>query len=82
MGKTELILFGSKRKLKRVPNFSITHRGTTVKSTSEVKYLGLKIDQNLSGSNIAMDIISKSNSRLKYLYRQAENLNKLKPQSH
>lgn len=76
MGKTELTIFGSKRKLKRISNFTITHRGITVKSSPTVKYLGVKLDQNLSGQDIAMDIIAKSNSRLKYLHRQAENLNK------
>ena len=49
MGKTELILFGSKRKLKRVNNFSVTHRNVTIKATTKVTYLGVQLDKNLSG---------------------------------
>ena len=71
MGKTELILFGTKRKIKRYDDYSITCCGQTVTSTKSVKYLGLEIDNVLSGELMASDIIKKVNSRLKFLYRQA-----------
>ena len=72
MGKTELILFGTKRKIKQYDDYSITCSGQTAKSG---KYLGLEIsveiDNVLSGELMTSDIIKKVNSRLKFLYRQA-----------
>lgn len=70
MGKTELILFGSKRKLKSFPNFSISCLGQDIKASSSVVYLGLELDQYLAGEQTAHKIIQKVNSRLKFLYRQ------------
>ena len=61
MGKTELILFGTKRKIKQYDDYSITCCGQTVTAIKSVKYLGLEIDNVLSGELMASDI----NSRLK-----------------
>lgn len=71
MGKTELILFGTKRKLKLWQNYTIECEGQIIQSSPSVKYLGLTIDQHLNGEEMALSIIKKSNSRLKFLYRQA-----------
>ena len=71
LGKTECVMFGSKRKLKHVDDFKIVCNGHTIKSTQSVKYLGLNIDNTLSGETIVNNIVSKVNSRLKFLYRQA-----------
>jgi hypothetical protein len=71
LGKTECILFGSKRKLKRVSNFQVSCNNHIISSQKSVKYLGLNIDQSLSGEVIVNNKIKKANSRLKFLYRQA-----------
>ena len=71
MGKTELILFGTKRKIKQFDNYSIACCGHTVTATKSVKYLGLEIDQTLSGEQMATEVIKKVNARLRFLYRQA-----------
>ena len=71
MGKTELILFGTKRKLKNWQNYTIECEGQVIQATPSVKYLGLTIDQYLNGDEMARGIIKKVNSRLKFLYRQA-----------
>lgn len=71
MGKTELILFGTKRKIKQYENFFITCCGHTIKSTPSVNYLGLDLDSTLSGDLMSSTVIKKVNSRLKFLYRQA-----------
>ena len=71
MGKTELILFGTKRKLKDWENYSIECYGQVIKSTSQVKYIGLTLDQYLNGEQMALGIIRNVNSRLKFLFRQA-----------
>ena len=70
LGKTECILFGSRRKLRKVHNFEIECNGHTIKAQSSVKYLGVNLDTFLSGETIANSIIGKANSRLKFLYRQ------------
>ena len=71
LGKTECMLFGSKRKIKSVNNFKIECMGQTIKGQESIKYLGVHIDQCVSGEVVAKNVIKKANSRLKYLYRQA-----------
>ena len=75
LGKTESIIFGSKRKVKKVGNFSISSMGQNLAGQDTVKYLGVNIDQTVSGETIAKNIIHKANSRLRFLYRQASCLN-------
>merc|ERR1712081_129275 len=48
LGKTEAILFGSKRKLKRTNSFDVKYGEIKVKNVKSVKYLGLQIDNDLS----------------------------------
>ena len=52
LGKTECILFGSKKKLSKIQNFTISCNGQEIKSTSTVKYLGSFLDSDLSGTSI------------------------------
>ena len=75
LGKTEAILFGSKRKLKRANSFDVKCGEIKVKNVNSVKYLGLQIDNNLSGTSVIEDIIKKCNTRLKFLYRYNDMLN-------
>ena len=42
---------------------------------THVKYLGIELDQSLTGDGVAEKIISKSNAKLKFLYRQTRNVN-------
>ncbi len=44
---------------------------TEINSSTEVKYLGVKIDESLSGKAIIDTILKKCNGRIKFLYRQA-----------
>ena len=75
LGKTECVIFGSKRKLKKVSNFVVQCAGQTISAQKSVKYLGIEIDQHVSGEEVAKNVIHKANSRLKFLYRQARYLN-------
>ena len=75
LGKTECIIFGSKRKIKNVENFSVECSGQIIKSQESVKYLGINIDQSVSGEAIANNIIQKANSRMKFMYRNGSCLN-------
>ena len=75
LGKTETMLLGSKKKLKKVQNFSVSCNNTEIEQTKKVTYLGAILDNTLSGESIVNSIIKKANSRLKFLYRQASSLN-------
>ena len=70
LGKTECILFGSRRKLRKVHNFEIECNGHTIKAQSSVQYLGINFDNFLSAETIAKSIIGKINSWIKFLYKQ------------
>ena len=45
LGKTESILFGTKRKLCKTDQFNVICNGTLIDSKSNVTYLGLMLDQ-------------------------------------
>ena len=70
IGKTECILFGSKRKLRKIGDFSIECNGHTIKAQRSVKYLGLSLNYQLTWEAIVNSIVQKINGRLKFLYRQ------------
>ncbi len=74
-GKCETMLFGSKRKIKQISDFSVNFNGTSITSSSNVKYLGSMLDPSLSGHDNVMSIVKKSNGKLKFLYRNQQHLN-------
>ena len=49
--------------LKHVDDFNIVCNGHIVESTQSVRYLGLTIDNSLSGEKSVNNIVSKVNSR-------------------
>ncbi len=49
LGKTELMLVGSKTKLKNVDDFNITCLAQEINGVKSVKYLGVQLDQCVSG---------------------------------
>lgn len=75
LGKTESILFGSKRRLKPRSNLQISCKGTVIESKEDVKYLGAVLEQCLSGESMVKVIIQKANARLKFLFRKQKFLN-------
>ncbi len=75
LGKTECVIFGSKRRLNKVSNFKVECAGHTITAQKSVKYLGIEIDQYVSGEEIANSILRKANGRLKFLYRKGAYLN-------
>ena len=68
-------MFGSKRKLKRDHSFEVKCGEIKVNNVNSVKYLGLQIDNNLSGTSVIADIVKKCNTRLRFLYRYNDMLN-------
>ena len=74
-GKTEALVITSKKKQHKTQNFAISIGNYTTNSSKEVKYLGLTINNSLSGDEIVNSIVSKTTNRLKFLYRHRELLN-------
>ena len=51
--------------------FRISCFGIDIKKVSTVKYLGVHLDDNLSGNVQAMDVLKKASARLSFLYRKS-----------
>jgi hypothetical protein len=75
LGKTESILFGTKRKLKQTSKLDIRCNGSKILSKSSVKYLGVDLDQSLNGEITGNKILKKVHARLAFLYRKSKCLN-------
>ena len=71
LGKTECMVFGSKRRLKSVSDFSISCGGVVIDRVEKVKYLGYLLDQCLNGNDQVTGCIKRIASRLAFLHRNA-----------
>ena len=71
LGKTECILIGTKHRLRAADEFRVMCDGGDVKRVDRVRYLGVMLDQHLSGQVQALGVIKKVASRLGFLYRSA-----------
>ena len=69
------MLFGTRGKLKGVKDFSVLCDGTPVQRVFSVKYLGVTMDDQMSGSVHANGILKKCMTRLAFLYRNSRFLN-------
>ncbi|XP_071954179.1 uncharacterized protein [Antedon mediterranea] len=74
LGKTYSILFGSKRKLRNQQELKVTCNDYIITNKPTVSYLGLELDNNLTGDYIGKSVIKKVNSRVKFLYRNRKYL--------
>ena len=70
LGKTECMLFGTKRRLKSVNNFKIQCGDVTVDRVNTVKYLGYMLDGNLSGNEQVSGCIKRIGARLSFFLSQ------------
>ena len=64
-----------KKTKKKANSFEVKCGEITVTKVNTVKYLGLQIDNNLSGTSVIEDFIKKSNTRIRMLYRYNDMLN-------
>ena len=71
IGKTECLLFGSRRKLKGTEGFQVTCEGKVIDRVFCVKYLGVFLDSCLSGAAQAANVMKVCTGRLAFLYRNA-----------
>ena len=68
--KTKSILFASLNKCKKLRKLNISYGSLKIKQYSEVTYLGCILDESLSGESIALNVVSKINTRFKFLCRK------------
>ena len=69
--KTKSILFAPINKCRKNSNkLNISYGSIQIKQYSKVTYLGCILDESLSGEPMALNVISKLNTRLKFLYRK------------
>ena len=76
LGKTQSIVFGTKKHLCKCNTVNIVCNGNVTESKSTVTYLSVTLDQSLSGDVIASDVLSKTSNKLTFLYRNARKVNK------
>ena len=57
LGKTQSILFGTKRRLSTGVKLNVICNGNVIESKSNITYLGVTLDQFLSGEIIASNIL-------------------------
>ena len=65
LGKTEAILFGTKRKLKHINDFQVKCGDSSIQNVKSIKYLGLTLDADLSGESIVSNILKKIRWKIK-----------------
>ena len=65
----------TKRRLSTGVKLNVICNGNVIESKSNVTYLGVTLDQFLSGEIIASNILYKSSNKLKFLYRNARKFN-------
>ena len=56
--------------IRSAKSLNIVYNGIEIKQHAKVKYLGCILDESLSDESIALNVIDKINSRLKFLHRQ------------
>ena len=72
--KTKSILSAPLNKCKKLRKLNISYGSLKIKQYSEVTYLGCILDESLSGESMALNVVSKINTRLKFLNRKGKSL--------
>ena len=68
--KTKCILFGTKHALNKVSSLDAKYGEIHIKQYHTVACLGCLLDETLCGESMALKVISKINSRLRFRYRK------------
>ena len=69
VGKTECILFGSRKRLGRAGDFSVACDGEPVTRVTSVEYLGVTLDQFLNFDEYVNSVCDKADGKLSFLHR-------------
>jgi len=72
LGKTEVIVFGSRKRLKNVTEFNVKCGDTMIKRVTSVKYLGVILDEVLSFRDFVGGVLKRAGGKLSFLYRQSK----------
>ena len=72
--KTKSILFSTKNWKRKIVPLDIEYGDVKIKQYSKVTYSGCELDETLSGEAMALKVINKINSRLKFLHRKNRHL--------
>ena len=75
--KTKSILYEAKLNIKRPKPLNIVYDNVKINQYTKVTYLGCIFDESLSGESMALHVLTKINSRRRFLYRENKFLNKL-----
>ena len=75
LGKTNTILFGSKKRIQQNNSIQVKCNGNDIESMQQVTYLGLTLDQSISGNTIADKVVLQCSNKVKFLYRNANKFN-------
>ena len=75
VGKTECILFGTKRKLSTIKSFIVNYKNHTLLGTKSVNNLCVTLDEDLAGYSMVLSGVPKVLGKLKFLYRHGHCLN-------
>ena len=73
--KTKSIVFGSKRRLKKLDILDIKRGDIKISQQNKVTYLGCILDNDMSGESMAARVMNKISGRLNFLYRKQSFLN-------
>ena len=68
--KTKSILFETKVNIKGAEPSNIVYGNVKIKQYTKVTYLGYILDESLSEESMALHVLNKTNSRLRFLYRK------------
>ena len=68
--KTKSIVFGSRRRLKKLDMLDIRRGDIKITQYNKVTYLGCILDDDLSGESMASKVLKKISGRLSFLYRK------------
>ena len=68
--KIKSILFSSERNLQLVEKLDIRYKDIKIKQHKHVNYRGCMLDESMLGETMALRVIEKINSGLKFLYRK------------
>lgn len=76
LGKSKCILFGSKRKISTIDqeHLAVFMNNTKMEFVTEIKYLGIKLDQNLNFQKNALYVMYKMSQKTYFLNRIGKHL--------
>ena len=80
---SECILLGTRRKLQKASALKVKCSKNKIETKNTVTFLGITLDQTLTGYSIAEKLLNKSACKLKFLYRNTRQFDsKIKKTPH